>query len=475
MARRERLFGLGLASLVALAGCTPVPADPMRTITDVTGVQTVDSGSVSGLTAVTLSEEDGRRRVFAGYPRIPGAEPLTAELAEAVNGQIRPFKAATSRTRGLPGGNVPELNVRWSLTAASHDVVGVRLLTDHYLGTSGGETRRTLWFDGRTGKVRSSAALIDGKAGLDALARAVRQRLGTETNPSRVTPDAFTSIAFNEQGDLVVEFSDYTVAPGSAGRVATAVPRAAHDGLLSDFGRRARDAAAAAPPDLALRSDTTTSGPVRGAPTPRPVPADCAKAKCVALTFDDGPGPYTGRVLDSLAAHRARATFFVVGVNAGAHPALLRRQAAEGHEIGNLTQNHRDLGRLPAMQVTTDVQRTDETVRAVIGRACTLLRPPYGSTNATVSQVARSIGMPQIRWDVDAGARAGDDPAAVADRVVADAGPGSVIRMHDVHRSSADAVPRILDRLERQGYTFVTVSELYAGRSLAPGAVYPEG
>ncbi|MFG2000746.1 polysaccharide deacetylase family protein [Spirillospora sp. NPDC048911] len=486
-----RLLNLATSSagvLVVLAGCAGAPAHrTARPIVDVTAVHTVDPGSVPGLSTVTRSEQNDRRHVFAGYPRIPGAEPLTDALAKAVEAQVRPFEAATKRPGTLPGASVPELNVRWSLAAASGDVVGVRLLADQFLGASGGESRQTLWYDGSARAVRPSAALIDGKAGLAGLTEAVRARLGTETNPSRVraVPDTYSSIAFNDDGDMVVEFSDYSVAAGAAGRIAAALPRATYDPLLSEFGRRARDAAVATPSKLALGSRAPaarSSAPPSARPsappstrTPPPARTDCTKVKCVALTFDDGPGPYTARLLDMLAERKARATFFVVGTNADAHPELLRREAAGGHEIGNHTQSHRDLSRLPAMQVNSDIQRTDEIVRAATGRAPTLLRPPYGATNATVAGVARSLGMPQILWNVDTRDWHDHDARIVADRAVSNARPGAIILMHDIHRTSVEAVPRILERLRDKGYTFAAVSELLAGRTVTPGARYRDG
>ncbi|MFI0445732.1 polysaccharide deacetylase family protein [Actinomadura sp. 6N118] len=460
--------------LALLAGCSgPSAQRPQHAIVDVTAVHTINPGSVPGLTAVTRSEQDDRRRLFAGYPSIAGAEPLTDALAKAVDAQIRPFKADTRERSTLPGGNVPELNVQWSLAAASGDIVGVRLLSDRFLGVSGGLSRQTIWYDGAARAVRPSATLVDGRSGLARLTEAVRARLGTETNPSQVRadPNTFTSIVFNEQGDMVVEFSDYSVAPGAAGRIAAALPHDTYGPLLSEFGRRAHDAAVATPPKLALRSSAATTAP--SAPSTRP-PApprtDCTKAKCIALTFEDGPGPYTARLLDILAARKARATFFVVGANADADPELLRREAAEGHEIGNHTQSHRDLSRLPAMKVNSDIQRTDEIVRAATGKAPTLLRPPYGAGNATVAEVARSLGMPQILWNVDTRDWHDHDARVIADRAVSKARPGAIILLHDVRRSSVEAVPRILQRLQDEGYTFVTVSDLLAGRRIAPGS-----
>ncbi|WP_165975671.1 polysaccharide deacetylase family protein [Actinomadura rubrisoli] len=456
-----------LAAVLPPAGCAVHAEHRSRPTADGTTVHTVDPAAVPGTTAVTRVEQDATRRLYAAYPRIPGADPLTRRLAAAVGEAIRHFAADTADSAPLPGGGTPELNVQWSLTAASDQVVGVRLVTWQFLGSSGGESRQTFWYDVATRAVHASADLVNGRDGLGALAEHVRDRLGSRANPAQVRADAqtFPSLAFNEAGDLVAEFSDYTVAPGSAGRVAVAVDRAAHDPMLSAFGRRARDAALTVRPHPALMS---------GDPASRPSPprVDCARAKCVALTFDDGPSAYTREMLRAFAVHRARATFFVVGDNAAADPGLLRQAATAGHEIGNHTQSHRDLTRLPTMQINSDVQRTQDVLRGALGWCPTLLRPPYGATNSTVAGVAKSLDLVQVLWNVDSQDWREREAKAVADRVVRQARPGAVILLHDGHKPTADAMPDVLKRLAGQGYTFVTVTELMGGRTVPLGGQY---
>ncbi|MFI0352753.1 polysaccharide deacetylase family protein [Actinomadura sp. 9N407] len=454
------LAALPVAS--AGTGCSPREHREPPPVTDVTAIREVDPGGVPGLMPVTRSGGGDRHRLFASYPRISGAGALSGALARAQDEQVRRFTERTSR-----GPSVPELNIEWSLTAASGDVVGVRLVTSAF---PGGTTRRTFWYDGAAGAVRSSADLVDGPGRLAALVRAKEPG----AVPAKAGPEAFSSLAFNDQGDLVVEFSDDAVAAGTAGaaeptgtpgRVAVALGHREYEPLLSAFGRRARDAALAPRPVLRLGPPESPTLAASRSPAPQ---ADCRTAKCVALTFDDGPGPDTGRLLDALAERGARATFFVVGGNAAAQPELLRRQRAEGHEIGNHTHAHRDLSRLPALRISSDIQRTQEVIRSATGHGGMLLRPPYGAVNGTVTGVARSLGLVQIRWTADP-ERDGDGAAAIAGRAVALARAGGIIRMHDVRPASVDAVPEILDRLARDGYSFVTVSALRAGRRSGPG------
>ncbi|WP_051107823.1 polysaccharide deacetylase family protein [Actinomadura atramentaria] len=198
---------------------------------------------------------------------------------------------------------------------------------------------------------------------------------------------------------------------------------------------------------------------------------DCAHAKCVALTFDDGPGPYTAKLLDILAARHVRATFFLVGTNARAYPKLVRRERAEGHVVANHSWDHADLRRRSAAGVRSELARTQRAIERAGGGTPTLMRPPYGSTNGTVASVARGLGLAQILWTVDPLDWKDRNTALVTKRVVRGARPGYIILSHDIHRTTVNAVPAIIARLKAKGYVFVTVPELFSGH-LKPGHKY---
>ncbi|MEV6038380.1 polysaccharide deacetylase family protein [Nonomuraea sp. NPDC052116] len=194
---------------------------------------------------------------------------------------------------------------------------------------------------------------------------------------------------------------------------------------------------------------------------PRPRPrVDCRRVKCVALTFDDGPGPYTDTLLAYLAAYHAQATFFVVGSNVVTYPRVLRRTVAAGHEIGNHTWSHPDLTRLSPARVRSQLGRTDQAIRAITGIVPGLVRPPYGAINATVR---RQTGRPMVLWSVDTLDWRYRSSATVARRALRSVRPGSVILFHDIHPTTVRAIPRVLRKLARRGYRFVTVSQLFGG------------
>ena len=192
--------------------------------------------------------------------------------------------------------------------------------------------------------------------------------------------------------------------------------------------------------------------------------------KGVALTFDDGPsGEYVGEVLGDLAAHDAKGTFFVIGEVAQKDPAALRKLVAAGHEVGNHSYTHRRLVGVSVDDVAGEVEKADAVIRAAGYRAEILFRPPYCKKLVSEPYYLATHDRTSVTWSLEPdsmGSLAGD-PRAMADYVVANARPGSIILLHPWSASgdaSRRALPLILEGLAAKGYSFVTVSELLASR-----------
>ena len=184
----------------------------------------------------------------------------------------------------------------------------------------------------------------------------------------------------------------------------------------------------------------------------------------LALTFDDGPhGTLTPRLLDVLAQRDVKATFYVIGRNVEAHPAIARRIVAEGHEIANHTFTHPALSGLPAARVAEELRRTHETVLEATGVRMTNLRPPYGAFNDQVRKVAfDGHGYDTIMWSVDPLDWKIRNTARVTRELVSGAAPGAVLLCHDIHKTTIAAIPPTLDQLLARGFQFVTVDRLLA-------------
>jgi peptidoglycan/xylan/chitin deacetylase (PgdA/CDA1 family) len=209
-------------------------------------------------------------------------------------------------------------------------------------------------------------------------------------------------------------------------------------------------------------------GSVRGARTRDPL---------VALTFDDGPDPEsTPGVLDVLARHGARATWFVLVDRAEANPKLIRRILAEGHELGLHGADHRRLTTLNPRELRPHIERAARRLGELVGRPPRLFRPPYGAQSLRSYIAARRCGMDVVVWSVDCEDWEQHQELDIATRGVRAAQPGGIVLLHDslaADPATPVAAP-ILDRpkiadllllgLAERGLQAVSVSALLQGR-----------
>jgi peptidoglycan/xylan/chitin deacetylase (PgdA/CDA1 family) len=194
-----------------------------------------------------------------------------------------------------------------------------------------------------------------------------------------------------------------------------------------------------------------------------------AAGRRIALTFDDGPDPeLTPRVLELLAARRARATFFLVGERAARAPATARAIAAAGHEVASHGWSHRSLWLCGPARTEREVGRARALLSDLTGRAPALFRPPWGMVNAALFGALRRHGQRCVFWSIQPeGLRPAPAATQVA-RVLRRACPGAIVDLHDAEGTRGaparlcEALPGMLDGLAAAGYAFGTVSELLA-------------
>ena len=198
---------------------------------------------------------------------------------------------------------------------------------------------------------------------------------------------------------------------------------------------------------------------------------DCAQVKCVALTFDDGPTPYTDRLLSILTANKAKATFFEIGNKVAANPAGAKRVVEAGMELGNHTWEHPNMTTLPPEDVPSQLSRANDAIAAATGVTPKLWRPPGGLTNAAVNEQARKLGLAGILWDVIPYDWINDSNTAASRLLLmTQIKPGSVVLLHDTYSSTVDMVEQFIPVLKANNYHLVTVSQLLGQR--VPGSVY---
>ena len=190
--------------------------------------------------------------------------------------------------------------------------------------------------------------------------------------------------------------------------------------------------------------------------------------KMVALTFDDGPdAKTTPQALDILKKYGVKATFFMLGQNVVSNLDIVKRVKNEGHQIGIHTWDHPVLTKLPMETVKKEIFDTQTAIYNVVGIKPTITRPPYGAINTTIQN---AIDQSFIMWNVDSLDWKTRNTKAIMQEV-AKTQPGSIILMHDIHQTSIDAIPSVIQYLQNNGYTLVTVDELLEGQ-LEPHRLY---
>ena len=188
----------------------------------------------------------------------------------------------------------------------------------------------------------------------------------------------------------------------------------------------------------------------------------------VSITFDDGPNPVaTPLILDALREEDVRATFFILGRHADQWPALVRRIADEGHQIGNHGYFHRKLHRRTPGYVRDDLTRGTESIERACGVRPKVFRAPHGFRSPWVTPIARSLGQRTIGWSLGVwdSARPGADE--IVRRTMEGMHAGSILLLHDGdgydidgdRTQTAEALPRIIEGLRAKGLGFVTLPE----------------
>lgn len=180
--------------------------------------------------------------------------------------------------------------------------------------------------------------------------------------------------------------------------------------------------------------------------------------KRVALTFDDGPHPVvTTQILNHLEQYNAKATFFMLGNRIQYYPEIAKNVLAHGHEIGNHTWSHPVLTRQSMETVMQEFNSTEQIIVDTLGINSAIFRPPYGVSNDTIDA---AIPRPSVNWTIDTLDWKHRDANQAISVIKNNMHNNAVILMHDIHQSTADGLPAVLEFLQAEGYQFVTVSEL---------------
>ena len=188
--------------------------------------------------------------------------------------------------------------------------------------------------------------------------------------------------------------------------------------------------------------------------------------RVVALTYDDGPNPpHTNNLLNVLREFQAKATFFTIGQNLEKHPEAARRAISEGHELGNHSYSHAELVGKAVKIVRSEIDKTDQLLNELGLQTDIHFRAPLGLKRFRLPWELARRQKVNILWNVDPKDYMGKSPEKIANFVVENVEPGSIVLMHDGggdRSHTVEATRLILKQLQEKGYQFKTVSELMA-------------
>ncbi|MDO4612737.1 MAG: polysaccharide deacetylase family protein [Actinomycetaceae bacterium] len=490
-----------LLGALTLAACTPSspakeassPSSPPVRVASIP--RTVDVRSISGIVSDqqsgTLSAKDGNRAKDVSWNTtmiaLPGHPAFNRALAD------RGADLVIAHVDHDP--NTHMFRLDWSVPVAEGEVFAVRLRSQktHEANETPAVSTQTLYTRASSDETVPSMALIDAKQQAKA-AKAVCDAAaanGTIPNSGQVDPAAaLQDIVLNADGTASVILTPDALGAGVSEPVGVHVDKDTLATWLSPTGRAYLSALASTPtPSITAHTKETPHkrhaavlsfaglpndepAPYVTATMPRShAPIDCAATKCIALTYDDGPGKPTARLLDILKQYDVDATFFLVGRSLNGGADLVRREVAEGNEVGIHTWNHPDLSKASVETITREIADTGAAIEKITGVNPPIVRPPYGAINSTVLATLGTLGKASIHWNVDTEDWKNQNADTVYERAMAAAKPGAIILMHDVHPYGPDATERIIVDLKRQGYTFVTIAQMY-GERLKPGAAH---
>lgn len=188
--------------------------------------------------------------------------------------------------------------------------------------------------------------------------------------------------------------------------------------------------------------------------------------KVIAFTFDDGPDPInTPLVLDALKRHNAKATFFILGIRAERYPLLVKQMAAEGHELGNHSYSHPDFNNKSNEFMLEEIRITSDIIYKLTGQVPPLFRPPGGFLSYNMVELVKDEGLTIAYWTYQQDSKdwRGIKAKQIANHIESRIKPGQIIILHDGAPNGAEtakALDLLIPELKKEGYKFVTVSEL---------------
>ena len=413
----------------------------------------------SSIRSKFVTRDNKREKVSIEYP-ITENEKINRLISESIDKIDRDFQNTVllATVFDKPMTETISYQVTYNTSEALSIVVNIK---QDMNGAHPASVTQFWTFDKKSGEVVSltdfteqsdEAAEAIISAAKNSISQTIKQRQQPEIDLNEIiNKEALSNFIITNNGNsLAWPLGQASLLPSSYGELTITVPISSVSKYLQNPTAR-KLANIPKPPE-----PKPEPAPAPAAPTPAPTTGN----KVIALTFDDGPGPYTAHLLDILDQYGAKATFFLIGSKVSGQASVVRSIQARGHQLGNHSWSHPELPKLSVDQIAGEIDRTNEAIRQATGVKPSILRPPYGAVNGVVLEQLRLRNMSSILWSVDTRDWADRNSQIVCSRAVAGARPGAVILMHDIHQTSVNAVPCILSSLKQQGYSFVTIQRL---------------
>ena len=413
----------------------------------------------SGIRSKFVTRDNKREKVSIEYP-ITENEKINRLISESIDKIDRDFQntvlLATVFYKPMTE------TIGYQVTHNTSEVLSIVVNIKQDMNGAHPASMTQFWtFDKKSGEVVGLADFTEQSdeaaeaiilAAKNSISQTIKQRQQPEIDLNEIiNKEALSNFIITNNGNsLAWPLGQASLLPSSYGELTITVPISSVSKYLQNPTAR-KLANIPKPPE-----PKPELAPAPAAPTPAPTTGN----KVIALTFDDGPGPYTAHLLDILDQYGAKATFFLIGSKVSGQASVVRSIQARGHQLGNHSWSHPELPKLSVDQIAGEIDRTNEAIRQATGVKPSILRPPYGAVNGVVLEQLRLRNMSSILWSVDTRDWADRNSQIVCSRAVAGARPGAVILMHDIHQTSVNAVPCILSSLKQQGYSFVTIQRL---------------
>ncbi|WP_026580912.1 polysaccharide deacetylase family protein [Bacillus sp. J33] len=425
----------------------------------VSNIETTSSKAFPGLNLETRTKET-ELYTFAISTPITENESLNKPIKEWIKAQERDFLANVKSNKQILASEDlrAHLNIQVNPKKASEMMYTLVFEAYQITGGANGQTAvQTFTIDMANQKiVQLEEVLHLDEESMGSMTSIIKKQISQDKDIQNYVMDDLLDEALSNpsgwrwalsQKNFTLYFNEYEIAAGAAGPVQVKIPVEQIRPFLKEGIAK----------HLKL---PTNSLPEPEKAVPEKTPLD-PNGKYIALTFDDGPSPkVTPLILDILKEHKAKATFYMLGSQAQFYPTVASRVAEEGHEIGNHSDSHADLSSLREKQIRKEIEEASAKIKEASGQLPSTVRPPYGAMNEDVKKIAEATGTPLILWSVDSLDWKSRNASSIHKVVMNNAVPGSIVLMHDIHMPTAEALPELLKSLKKEGYEFITVSQL---------------